>query len=118
MKWSRLAAEQGHAAAQSMLGVVYATGRGVPQDYVEAVKWTRLAAEQGSAPAQYNLGLMYAKGHGVPKDYVMAYKWWSLAAAQGHELAVKTRDRVAEMMTPYMIDEAQSLARDWRVNGE
>ena len=117
-KWYRLAADQGWATAQNNLGVLYDKGQGVDQDDVEAARWWRLAADQGWARAQYNLGVMYAKGHGVPKDYVMAYKWWSLAAAQGLELAAKTRDRVAEMMTPYMIGEAQSLARDWRVKGE
>ena len=41
-------AEQGDADAQSGLGVMYATGVGVPQDYTEAVKWLRLAAEKGA----------------------------------------------------------------------
>ena len=40
-------AEQGNASAQYNLGVMYANGRGVPQDYAEAMKWYRLAAEQG-----------------------------------------------------------------------
>ena len=51
--------------AQSILGVMYANGRGVPQDYAEAVKWYRLAADQGDAEAQHNLGVMYASGEGV-----------------------------------------------------
>jgi len=97
---------------------MYAKGQGVPQDYIKAVKWYRLSADQSEPFAQFSLGLMYFEGHGVPQDYVMAYKWWSLAAAQGHELAAKTRDRVAELLTPYMIGEAQSLARDWSPKGE
>ena len=36
MKWYRLAADQGYAAAQFNLGVMYAKGQGVPQDYVLA----------------------------------------------------------------------------------
>ena len=52
-------AEQGDAAAQYNLGLMYYTGQGVPQDYKEAVKWYRLSAEQGDATAQYNLGVMY-----------------------------------------------------------
>ena len=51
-------AEQGDAAAQCLLGVVYAQGLGVPQDYKEAAKWYRLAAEQGHAAAQRNRGLL------------------------------------------------------------
>ena len=45
-------AEQGNADAQSNLGLMYESGRGVPQDYKEAIKWYRLAADQGFARAQ------------------------------------------------------------------
>jgi len=37
------------------LGVMYAKGRGVPQDVKEAVKWWQLAAEQGNADARKNI---------------------------------------------------------------
>ncbi len=43
----RLAAEQGDAGAQYALGVMYANGRGVPQDHVRAHMWANLAAAQG-----------------------------------------------------------------------
>ena len=58
-------AEQGHAGAQTFLGVMYREGQGVPQDDKTAVKWFTLAAEQGKARAQYNLGVMYRKGHNL-----------------------------------------------------
>ena len=64
MKWFRLAADQGDASAQYNLGFMYADGRGVPQNYAEALKWYRLAADQGHASAQFNLGLMYAQWPG------------------------------------------------------
>jgi len=64
----RLLAEQGNALAQNYLGVMYALGQDVPQDYQEALRWFRKSAEHGEALAQFNLGLMYAKGQGVPKD--------------------------------------------------
>ena len=57
-------AEQGHASAQSNLGLMYDNGEGVPEDDAEAVRWYRLAAEQGLAEAQSNLGFMYDKGEG------------------------------------------------------
>ena len=69
LRLCRSLANQGHAGAQNMLGVMYAKGDGVPQDYAEAAKWYRLSAEQGWAKAQYNLGAMYAKGDGVPQDW-------------------------------------------------
>ena len=76
-------AEQGDVIAQYNLGVMYATGEGVPQDDKEAVKWLRLAAEQGYSIAQYNLGVMYATGEGVSQDYQEALKWYRKAADQG-----------------------------------
>ncbi|MNF48082.1 putative beta-lactamase HcpD precursor [compost metagenome] len=69
-EWRPLA-EQGNAAAQSNLGLMYAQGQGVPQDFKEAIKWYRLAAEQGAALAQSNLGVLYADGYGVPQ-----IEWW------------------------------------------
>jgi TPR repeat protein len=66
------------------LGAMYAAGKGVRQDPVEAVKWYRLAADQGSALAQYNLGEMYASGESVRQDSIEAIKWYRLAAEQGH----------------------------------
>ena len=79
----RRRAEQGDSSAQYNLGVIYLNGKGVPQDYSEAVSWFRKAAEQGVAGAQYNLGLMYANGHGVPQDYQEAVSWFRKAAEQG-----------------------------------
>ena len=44
---SLLPAEQGDVVAQMLLGLLYGTGRGVPQDDVEAYAWWNLAAAQG-----------------------------------------------------------------------
>lgn len=81
-------AEQGNAEAQLNLGVMYAMGRGVPQDYQEAARWHRRAAEQGYAKAQRHLGLLYHKGIGVPQDYTEALRWYRLAAEQGRDAAL------------------------------
>ena len=105
---------KGDADAQYNLGVMYATGDGVPKDAVQAVSWYRKAAEQGHALAQGNLGFMYATGDGVPKDFVTAYMWRNLAAAQGGELDKTQRDGLEKYMTPAQIAEAQKLSREWR----
>jgi TPR repeat protein len=78
-----ISAEQGDAAAQYNLALMYDNGQGVPQNYKEAVKWYQLAAEQGFAYAQTNLGVKYDNGQGVPQDYNEAGKWYRLAAEQG-----------------------------------
>jgi hypothetical protein len=113
-RWFLLAAAQGFAAAQYDLGVMYATGRGVPQDNAEAIRYYRLAAAQGFAAAQYDLGVMYATGRGVPQDNAEAYKWFNLAAAQGNNDAGEIRDYLASRMTPAQIAEAQKLSRAWK----
>ena len=87
------AAKQGDADSQSKLGWMYANGRNITQDYVQAVNWYRKAAEQGFAKAQFNLGLMYARGQGVAQDYIQVVSWYRKAAEQGfteaqHNLSV------------------------------
>lgn len=49
------AAEMGYAPAQAMLGMMYANGSGVAQDYKEAALWWQKAADQGHALAAQNL---------------------------------------------------------------
>jgi len=118
MKWCRLAADQGNAEAQDMLGTMYDHSEGVAKNYSEAVKWYHRAADQGNADAQSHLGLMYAAGEGVPRDYVRAHKWLNLSAARGNNFAIKYRDNIAERITPVQIAEAQKLAREWKPNPE
>src|SRR5512144_995787 len=81
-------AEQGNAAAQFSLGLMYRNGKGVPQDLVEAVKWYRRAADQGNSAAQYNLGVMYDEGRGVARSDADAMAWYRKAADQGDARAL------------------------------
>jgi len=77
-EWQPLA-KQGHAGAQTNLGLMYDNGRGVLKDDKEAVKWYLKAAEQGYASAQVTLGKMYG---GVLRDDKEAFKWIRKAAEQ------------------------------------
>ena len=52
VKWYRLMAKQGHPTAQYNLGFMYANGRGVPQNYVQAHKWFNLPASR-QAPTSH-----------------------------------------------------------------
>ncbi|MCH7775994.1 MAG: sel1 repeat family protein, partial [Gemmatimonadetes bacterium] len=98
---------------------MYVHGKGVPQDYGEAVRWFREAANQGDAGAQTNLGIMYFIGEGMLRDLTQAYMWYDLASSRfppgaAHDGAVRNRDFVAKHMTPAQIAEAQRLAREWK----
>ena len=62
---------------------MYDNGKGVRQDYTNAVQWYRKAAEQGHAGAQINLGMMYEKGQGVRQSKIVAKEWFKKACANG-----------------------------------
>ena len=110
-------AQHGYPRAQTMLGFMYESGQGVPQDYDAAAYWYRQSAELGDATAQSLLGLLYDKGHGVPLDDVAAYKWLNLAAANApkreQEYYLHLRDAVASKMNNAQIAEGQSRALEW-----
>lgn len=74
-------AKAGDAAAQTDLGVMYATGTGVERDFAKAMEWYLKAAEQGSGMAMANLANMYFQGEGVPRDAAKAAEW-NLKAAE------------------------------------
>ena len=65
---SKLAADQGLADAQVLLGEIYDFGIAGEERPEEAVRLFRLAAEQGNTKAQLCLGNMYMEGRGVAKD--------------------------------------------------
>lgn len=121
----RSLAGQGNAAAQTNLGVMYGTGRGVPQSYADALKWFHKGADQGDAAAQFNLGLMYRDSQGVQQNYVLAHMWFNIAASQfaaskkeDRDGAIKARDYLATKMTTAQIAKAQKLAHEWKPKRE
>ncbi len=83
-------AERGDAKAQAILGEMYSSGSGVPQNLAKAALWYRKAAEQGHASAQTYLGGMYGRGAGVRRNDRKAAFWLHKAAEQGHGEALYT----------------------------
>jgi len=77
-------AKAGDARAQYDLGVLYARGDGLVQDYASAASWFHAAAAQGNVAAEYNLGVLYAGGLGVPRNPTEAVNWYRSAADQNH----------------------------------
>ncbi|MFA7495918.1 MAG: tetratricopeptide repeat protein [Acidithiobacillus sp.] len=100
----RARAQAGDSIAQFNMGVKYAEGSEVEQDYTEAARWYSVAADQGDAPAQFNLGLMFYQGLGLRKDMACAYELFSLAAAQGDQ-------RAQAGMTAILSEAAPELAQ-------
>lgn len=80
----QVAADAGDAAAQFALGKCYEEGRGVEQDFHQALHWYEKAAALGHATAQYSVGNCYAYGIDIDQDYQKALAWFKKAAEQGH----------------------------------
>ena len=80
-RYTKQAAERGSPHAINQLGNHYYFGRGVGQNYGEAVALYLKAANAGYAYAQVNVGVAYMQGKGVGQvDLVAARKWLELAA--------------------------------------
>ena len=138
-KWFRKAAKQHFVAAQISLGLMYEDGQGLPQDYREAMKWYRRAATWVNTRAQLSLKAIHFErtrnlddvmrsywdqirdNYGIRswRSYLVeAYKWFEIIApvlpsGRERDMIDKTRDDIAEEMTPAQIAEAQRLAREW-----
>ena len=87
VRYFRKAAEAGRDTAQFSLGMKYANGQGVVQDYVQAHMWTNLAVE---------------------------YRFSCGSAIADKEGCAALRDSVAARMTPAQILDAERLAREWK----
>jgi hypothetical protein len=90
-KWYRKAAEQGNASGQWGLGSRYASGQGVPRDYIHAHMWFNLALSKLTLSST---------------DSII------------RQLIREEQDRVESKMTPAEIAEAQRLAREWKPKKE
>jgi len=83
--WTMHIAELGSDDAQFRLGHMFASEKGVPQDYGQAAHWYQRAAEQGNVEAQYELARLYVDGLGVTRNVNTAYFWWTLASRGGRK---------------------------------
>lgn len=88
-KWLRAAADKGHAPAQDRLGVAFALGKGVKQDYKEAQKWFLAAEKSGLGLARFHLGLLEWQGSLGPRSLEKAYAWCEKGAESLWALANK-----------------------------
>ena len=99
-------AELGNPKAQSYVGIMYQTGRGVELNRGEAISWFLKAAEQGDAYSQSHLGYAYEQGLGVARDEKLAAHWHAMAADQGYAYS---QARLASMYR-----DGRGLAQDFQ----
>ena len=109
-------ARSGNADAEELIGVMYALGLGVEQDYVRAFDWYLRSAMKGHPGAQSGVGWYYETGLGLPApDLTRAYLWYVLSAIGGDPDAAISQEEVIKKMTPEQIEHGNALVADYRV---
>ena len=76
------AAAAGSGRAARLLGVMYDSGEGVPQDRGQALRWYERAAELGDVGGMFNVAVSYDSGTGIVRDAATAARWYARAAAR------------------------------------
>ena len=103
--WFRMAAEQGHQAAQFNLAASYEAGLGVPKNLVMAYVWFALAGASGTQGAYRTQGT--AGG-------LAAFRG-SLASNKGGTAAIGNRNRLWLLLTDNEREIANQLAEEYYV---
>ncbi len=110
------AARSGNAEAEELIGVMYALGLGVEQDYERAFEWYLRSAMKGHAGAQSGVGWYYEVGLGMPApDLVRAYMWYVLSTIGGDPDAAISQEEIRRKMTQDEVARALTLVGDYRV---
>jgi uncharacterized protein len=111
-------ADFGSAGAQTMIGHLYWTGKGVEQAPGKAFLWFHRAAQRGYAPAQLATGRAYALGRGIEQSNVDAALWLSLVEARGaSEMRAEARKELAKVTKSFTADDISKLndlKQHWR----
>jgi TPR repeat protein/WD40 repeat protein len=84
----RKAAMAGDADSISMLGWMYAEGKGVEKDPSRALEWYLKGAAAGAVSAMNNAGVCFRNGTGTAQDLAKAFGWFRKAADAGDRNAM------------------------------
>ena len=72
--------------ASYLLGFLYQSGRGAPEDAQKAFKHYLLSAEQGYSHAEFEVASCYALGYGVDRDDRLAVEYLTRSAEHGSKV--------------------------------
>lgn len=84
-KWLMIAANNGNAKAQTMVGDLYYYGMGgKTQSLSESAKWYIKAAQQDYPDGQFKIALAYLDGEGITQSNSQGLMWLRKAADNNH----------------------------------
>jgi hypothetical protein len=106
-------AGQGNVRAEYALGMRYASGEGVKQDYHQAMHYFLRSAEAGDLRGQAKAATWFWAGRGVNQDYSKAYFWGLLAQAGGDNTGRAIVLQCAPYLSPAQITAEQKQAEQW-----
>ncbi|KAB8041559.1 tetratricopeptide repeat protein [Janthinobacterium aquaticum] len=98
--WYRLAAQQQHARAALMMGLLAANGEGVSKDATTAAHWLEVSSKLGNPQAMFLLYDAYREGRGVEQDAARSQQLLEEAAHRHYPPAVE------ELAMTVQIDDA------------
>jgi len=81
-------AENGDAAAQTLIAIMYEKGQGISKSQEEATIWYGIAANSGNRDAQFAYALRLLKGNGVKQDLKQGFAMMQEAAIAEHPQAM------------------------------
>ncbi|ETD24250.1 tetratricopeptide repeat protein [Helicobacter macacae] len=79
------------------LGLMYANGKGVRQDYAKAAELYKKACDMKNANACYNIGVSYAKGQGVRQNSSTAKQYFGKACDLGEQVGCDNYKKYNEL---------------------
>lgn len=87
-RWLNLAADKGHAEAQTVYGAMLWSGTGIQKDRPAALPYFERAAAKGDGEANYNLGIVFSTGaDGNRASFLKAIKHLEVAERGQHDKA-------------------------------
>jgi hypothetical protein len=110
LPWFELAAAQGDALSQMVLGRLYKEGEVVEKNYSKAFDMTYNATIGGAPTANFLLSGFYMEGIGVEQDLVKAYAWMNVNRCMTKPIRFHKKGAIASKLSEQEFEEAKELA--------
>ena len=99
-----------------MFATIYVNGKGIAQNYGNAVKYYRMAIAQGNVQAMMDLAEILTEGKMYPKNWVQAHILYNIASVYGVKQATEYRDALEKSLKLEELLDAQNAAENYHEN--